>query len=124
MFGSIPDDAPLNELENPAPATVYQPCPAPKVEVMSDSDQKILEKWLFQDTSLLNAGIMMGLYSVMRLGEVCAGPYPPSARSRRHMRPGATEIYPGSHRRTRRKRRLLNGSAVEESTFRRLCRNC
>ena len=57
---------------NPVPATVYQHCSAPKVEVMSDSDQKILEEWLFQDVSLLNAGIMMGLYSGMRLGEVCA----------------------------------------------------
>ena len=57
---------------NPVPATVYQHCTAPKVEVMSDSDQKILEEWLFQDISLLNAGIIMGLYSGMRLGEVCA----------------------------------------------------
>ena len=57
---------------NPVPATVYHHCSTPKVEVMSNSNQTILEEWLFQDISLMNAGIIMGLYSGMRLGEVCA----------------------------------------------------
>ena len=39
---------------------------------MSVSDQKVLEKWLFSDLSLNNAGIILALYSGMRLGEVCA----------------------------------------------------
>lgn len=58
---------------NPVPGTVYKRCPSRKVDVMTDAHQKILEDWLFQDMSLLNAGITMGLYSGMRLGEVCAG---------------------------------------------------
>lgn len=57
---------------NPVPATVYKRCPTRRVEVMSDADQKVLEEWLFQDLSLQNAGIIQGLYSGMRLGEVCA----------------------------------------------------
>lgn len=57
---------------NPVPGTVYKRCAAKKVEIMTDSHQKILEDWLFQDLSLMNSGITMGLYSGMRLGEVCA----------------------------------------------------
>ena len=57
---------------NPVPGTVYKRCSSKKVAVMSDPHQKILEDWLFQDMSLMNAGITMGLYSGMRLGEVCA----------------------------------------------------
>ena len=57
---------------NPVPGTVYKRCPTKKVDVMSDPHQKILEDWLFQDMSLMNSGITMGLYSGMRLGEVCA----------------------------------------------------
>ena len=57
---------------NPVPATVYKRCTAKKVEVMSDPHQKILEDFLFRDMSMLNSGITLGLYSGMRLGEVCA----------------------------------------------------
>lgn len=57
---------------NPVPGTVYKRCSTGRVEVMSDAHQKILEEWLFQDPSLINSGIMLGLYSGMRLGEVCA----------------------------------------------------
>ena len=56
----------------PVPATVYKRCTSKKVEVMSDPNQKILEDFLFQDLSLMNSGITLGLYSGMRLGEVCA----------------------------------------------------
>ena len=57
---------------NPVAATVYTHCRSKKHNVMSDSDQKVLEKWLFSDLSLNNAGIILALYSGMRLGEVCA----------------------------------------------------
>lgn len=57
---------------NPVPATVYKRCTTKRVEVMSDRNQKVLEEFLFRDMSLLNAGITLGLYSGMRLGEVCA----------------------------------------------------
>ena len=57
---------------NPVPATVYMHCRSKKHNIMSDSDQKVLEKWLFSDLSLNNAGIILALYSGMRLGEVCA----------------------------------------------------
>lgn len=57
---------------NPVPATVYKHCTAKRVQVMSDADQQVLENWLFRDLSLLNAGITLGLYTGMRLGEVCA----------------------------------------------------
>ena len=57
---------------NPVPATVYTHCRSKKHNIMSDSDQKVLEKWLFSDLSLNNAGIILALYSGMRLGEVCA----------------------------------------------------
>lgn len=57
---------------NPVPATVYKHCSSRRVEVMSNADQKVLEEWLFRDLSLQNAGIIQGLYSGMRLGEVCA----------------------------------------------------
>lgn len=57
---------------NPVPLTVYKHCTSKPVDVMSDEDQRILEEWLFQDPSLMNAGIIMALYNGMRLGEVCA----------------------------------------------------
>ena len=57
---------------NPVAATVYAHCRSKKHNIMSDSDQKVLEKWLFSDLSLNNAGIILALYSGMRLGEVCA----------------------------------------------------
>ena len=57
---------------NPVAATVYTHCRSKKHNIMSDSDQKVLEKWLFSDLSLNNAGIILALYSGMRLGEVCA----------------------------------------------------
>ena len=57
---------------NPVPATVYTHCRSKKHNIMSDSNQKVLEKWLFSDLSLNNAGIILALYSGMRLGEVCA----------------------------------------------------
>ena len=57
---------------NPVQATVYKHCTSQRVEVMSDAHQQALEKWLFQDLSLQNAGITLGLYTGMRLGEVCA----------------------------------------------------
>lgn len=57
---------------NPIPATVYKHCSTHRVDVLSDPHQKTLEEWLFQDLSLQNAGIIQGLYSGMRLGEVCA----------------------------------------------------
>ena len=57
---------------NPVPATVFKHCPSKRVEVMTDAHQRILEEWLFRDPSLLNAGITLGLYTGMRLGEVCA----------------------------------------------------
>lgn len=57
---------------NPVPSTVYKRCSGNPVDVMSDKDQRALEEWLFKDVSLLNAGIILALYSGMRLGEVCA----------------------------------------------------
>ena len=57
---------------NPVAATVYTHCRSKKHNIMSDSDQKVLEKWLFSDLSLNNAGIILALYSGMRLGEVSA----------------------------------------------------
>lgn len=57
---------------NPVSATVYTHCRSKKHNIMSDNDQKVLEKWLFSDLSLNNAGIILALYSGMRLGEVCA----------------------------------------------------
>lgn len=58
--------------KNPIPMTVYPRCRTPKVDIMSDSDQSCLEQWLFQDDALENAGILVGLYTGLRLGEVCA----------------------------------------------------
>ena len=43
-----------------------------KLTVLSDDAQATLEKWLFSDLSLNNAGIILALYTGMRLGEVCA----------------------------------------------------
>ena len=57
---------------NPVQATVCKRCTTPKVEIMTDTSQRILEEWLFNDMSLQNAGITLGLYTGMRLGEVCA----------------------------------------------------
>lgn len=57
---------------NPVPMTVYKHCTGQRVEVMSDEDQKKLEECLFEDISCQNAGIILALYSGMRLGEVCA----------------------------------------------------
>ena len=57
---------------NPVQATVYKHCSAKRVEVMTDANQRVLEDWLFKDMSLLNSGITLGLYTGMRLGEVCA----------------------------------------------------
>ena len=57
---------------NPVQATVYKHCKTQRVEVMTDANQRVLEEWLFRDISLLNAGITLGLYTGMRLGEVCA----------------------------------------------------
>lgn len=57
---------------NPVEATVYKHCTTKRVEVMTDANQRVLEEWLFKDMSLQNAGVILGLYSGMRLGEVCA----------------------------------------------------
>lgn len=57
---------------NPVPATVYTHCRSKKLTVLSDDAQATLEKWLFSDLSLNNAGIILALYTGMRLGEVCA----------------------------------------------------
>lgn len=57
---------------NPVPATVYTHCRLKKLTVLSDDAQATLEKWLFSDLSLNNAGIILALYTGMRLGEVCA----------------------------------------------------
>lgn len=57
---------------NPVPATVYAHCRSKKLTMLSDDAQAKLEKWLFSDLSLNNAGIILALYSGMRLGEVCA----------------------------------------------------
>ena len=53
---------------NPVAATVYTHCRSKKHNIMSDSDQKVLEKWLFSDLSLNNAGIILALYSGMPSG--------------------------------------------------------
>ena len=58
--------------ENPVPATVCRRCPSRTVEVLSDEQQKVLEGWLFQNLTLYSAGILLALYSGMRLGECCA----------------------------------------------------
>ena len=57
---------------NPVPATVYTHCRSKKLTILSDDAQATLEKWLFSDLSLNNAGIILALYTGMRLGEVCA----------------------------------------------------
>ena len=57
---------------NPVPATVYTHCRSKRLTVLSDDAQATLEKWLFSDLSLNNAGIILALYTGMRLGEVCA----------------------------------------------------
>lgn len=57
---------------NPVSATVYTHCRSKKLTVLSDDAQATLEKWLFSDLSLNNAGIILALYTGMRLGEVCA----------------------------------------------------
>lgn len=57
---------------NPVPATVYTHCRSKKLTILSDDAQTTLEKWLFSDLSLNNAGIILALYTGMRLGEVCA----------------------------------------------------
>ena len=48
---------------NPVQATVCKRCTTPRVEVMSDASQQVLEEWLFRDMSLQNAGITLGLYT-------------------------------------------------------------
>ena len=57
---------------NPVEGTVCKRCTTPRIEVMTNANQQVLERWLFNDMSLLNAGITLGLYTGMRLGEVCA----------------------------------------------------
>ena len=57
---------------NPVPATVYTHCRSKKLTILNDDAQATLEKWLFSDLSLNNAGIILALYTGMRLGEVCA----------------------------------------------------
>lgn len=57
---------------NPVPATVYTHCRSKKLTILSDDAQATLEKWLFSDLSLNNVGIILALYTGMRLGEVCA----------------------------------------------------
>ena len=57
---------------NPVPETVYAHCRAKKLTMLSDNAQTKLEKWLFSDLSLNNAGIILALYTGMRIGEVCA----------------------------------------------------
>ena len=57
---------------NPVPATVFRHCPTQGIEILTEENQKTLEEWLFQNLSLQDAGIIQGLYSGMRLGEVCA----------------------------------------------------
>lgn len=58
--------------ENPVPATVCRRCASRTVEILSDQQQKVLERWLFQNLTLYSAGILLALYSGMRLGECCA----------------------------------------------------
>lgn len=57
---------------NPVPLTVYKRCPSKRVEIMNDEEQRVLEEWLFQNPSTQNSGIMLAMYTGMRLGEVCA----------------------------------------------------
>lgn len=57
---------------NPVPMTVYTHCRTQKAEVMTDRDQQVLEEWLFEDEAFGNTGILLGLYTGLRLGEVCA----------------------------------------------------
>ena len=59
---------------NPVPATVLLRCRTKRVDVMTDADQAVLEDYLrdYDSLSCLDAGIMLGMHTGMRLGEVCA----------------------------------------------------
>lgn len=83
--------------ENPVPATVCRRCPSRTVEVLSDEQQKVLEGWLFQNLTLYSAGILLALYSGMRLGECCALRWScyDSARGELHIRETVRRVTEG-----------------------------
>ena len=59
---------------NPVPGTVLKRCPTKRVEVMTNENQAVLERYLmnYDRNSSLDAGTSLGLHTGMRLGEVCA----------------------------------------------------
>lgn len=57
---------------NPVPLTAIKSAKHKRVQVMTDDAQKVLEQYLFQNMNDYNSGILIALYTGMRLGEVCA----------------------------------------------------
>lgn len=57
---------------NPVSGTVIRKVQRKSIEPMSDTMQASLERFLFQDGNLQNMGILLGLYTGCRLGEICA----------------------------------------------------
>lgn len=108
--------------ENPVPATVCRRCPSRTVEVLSDEQQKVLEGWLFQNLTLYSAGILLALYSGMRLGECCAlrwSCYDP-ARGELHIRETVRRVTEDSARPKGKKTRLVYSEPKTNSSRRTL----
>ena len=57
---------------NPVPLTSIKSVKSRKVEVLSNETQAILETYLFDHLGHREAGILLAMYTGLRLGEVCA----------------------------------------------------
>lgn len=57
---------------NPVPLTAIKSAKHKRVQTMTDTSQEILERYLFENKHHYHAGILIALYTGMRLGEVCA----------------------------------------------------
>lgn len=60
--------------ENPIPKTTIRRCTTERVKIMTNADQAVLESYLsdYSKNSCMDAGILFGMHTGSRLGEVCA----------------------------------------------------
>ena len=70
---SVMEYAIANNLCDPLPKQTKKPVPEKKViNVLSRDQQQILEDYLLSDKSLTSLGILISLYTGLRIGEICA----------------------------------------------------
>lgn len=57
---------------NPVPLTAIKSVKSRRVQIMTNDSQRVLETYLFEHFGHKEAGILLALYTGMRLGEICA----------------------------------------------------